>query len=352
MEGEEEEGKEKDGQGEDGEPVSMASVRILDLRLLGQDEIRNIARLCGDVPARLRDLVRDLIINKSIFNESLGSRRQTFDRERERERERVTRKRDHHHRHHNHQNENENKYQNQNHHHHNRPSSCGEAIVSSTGAAIANSKGDFASSKGDFPSGEGNFTSSNRDISSSSRTSLDSFGVSSHRELILHLSQQLRITEKNLRNGNGSMYQKENHISLEEGVRPIRIKSMARASSTHLNRVQVQDRDNHPHLLVSSCSSPLLPPSSTTSVSVNGKALTISATEILHRVSKKMKTKDEARRKTTLIPVNLQTVDIVTTESGQETDIEGTQLRQEEIKLEFQSVKQVRCVLEISFIHL
>ncbi|KAH7331182.1 hypothetical protein KP509_20G018800 [Ceratopteris richardii] len=61
--------------------IDVATLRILDLRTFGQDEIRSLTHLCGDGSVRLQDFV-NVIVDKSIFNESLGSRKQTYDRDR------------------------------------------------------------------------------------------------------------------------------------------------------------------------------------------------------------------------------------------------------------------------------
>lgn len=59
--------------------IDIGKIPILDLRCLCQDEIRHVAQLSGDfVEANLVHVE----INKSIFNESAGSRRQTYARDR------------------------------------------------------------------------------------------------------------------------------------------------------------------------------------------------------------------------------------------------------------------------------
>eukprot|EP00250_Pteridium_aquilinum_P017879 c23819_g1_i3 orf=443-2290(+) len=183
--------------------IDIALVRILDLRGLGQDEIQCLAQLCGDVPARLQDLV-NVVVDKSIFNESAGSRRQTFDRDR------LPRNRD-------------------------RRLSAGSA-------------------------------------SAQLHLAIESAGRS-HRDVILNLCRQLQIAER----GDKALYQQQAPQPagvVVEGNRSMSLKRMARASFT-----------GKADATVTSMSS---------AAAANGKGPAI---EVLHRSSKKMKTKEEARRR-------------------------------------------------------
>lgn len=58
--------------------LDIGKIPIIDLRCLCQDEIRQVAQLSGDF---LHDIVT-VAIDKSMFNESAGSRRQTYARDR------------------------------------------------------------------------------------------------------------------------------------------------------------------------------------------------------------------------------------------------------------------------------
>ncbi|MCO5564205.1 hypothetical protein L7F22_017863 [Adiantum nelumboides] len=190
--------------------IDVSALRILDLRNLAQDEISCLAHLCGDVPARLQDLV-NVIVDKSVFNESAGSRRQTYDRDRlPRNKERRL----------------------------------------SSGSASAQL-----------------------------HLAIESAGRS-HKELILHLCRQLKISEK----GDRALYQTEAAAAQPSGVvvegnRSMSLKRMARASASLAGRVDGA-------MAALSKAAP--------EVLVNGKEL---AMEVLHRSSKKMKTKEEARRR-------------------------------------------------------
>ncbi|KAH7435796.1 hypothetical protein KP509_06G080200 [Ceratopteris richardii] len=188
--------------------VDVASIKILDLRTLGQDEIRCLARLCGDVPSRIQDIV-NVVVDKSIFNESAGSRRQTFDRDR------IPRNKD-------------------------------------------------------------------RRLSTVSATAqlhlaMESQGLP-HKELILHLCRQLKIES-----GDRALYQPQMLQSsgvLAEGNRPMSLKRMARASASFAGRAQVEAIP--------------IPKTEGNETTSNGKELTMTN---LHRSGKKLRTKDEARRK-------------------------------------------------------
>lgn len=210
--------------------VDVASMRFLDLRTLGQDEIQCLAHLCTDVPARLQDLV-NVIVDKSIFNESAGSRRQTFDRER------VPRNKD-------------------------RRLSGGSA-------------------------------------SAQLHLALEGAGLS-HRDLILHICRQLHISEK----GDKALYQAQMAQSagvVVEGNRPMSLKRMARASFT--------GRADAASELASG------------DAAANGKGMPV---EVLHRSSKKMKTKEEARRRAAeaqagaIVPVASELVTVKIISSGHE----------------------------------
>ncbi|MCO5598490.1 hypothetical protein L7F22_052587 [Adiantum nelumboides] len=190
--------------------IDISALRILDLRNLAQDEISCLAHLCGDVPARLQDLV-NVIVDKSVFNESAGSRRQTYDRDRlPRNKERRL----------------------------------------SSGSASAQL-----------------------------HLAIESAGRS-HKDLILHLCRQLKISEK----GDRALYQQEAAAAQPSGVvvegnRSMSLKRMARASASLAGRADGA-------MAALSKDAP--------EVLVNGKEL---AMEVLHRSSKKMKTKEEARRR-------------------------------------------------------
>lgn len=219
--------------------VDIATVRFLDLRSLGQDEIQIVARLCGDVPARLQDLV-NVMVDKSIFNESAGSRRQTYDRER------VPRNKDR------------------------------RLSPASASAQL--------------------------------HLAVEAVGRS-HRDLIVHLCRQLHIAEK----GDGALYQSCTQPVVGDGNRTVRLKRMARVPFTG-----GQD--------------PSVPSSS---AAANGKAV---AAEVSHRSSKKMKTKEEARRRSA----------IVIAEPQAEAVRDGSELQEE--KQAMQIVKYISSGSEECFI--